>query len=111
MVPPGSAFGFLGLSYVTFRALDVLFCIRDRLVTTLPPAQYFVYLFFFPTVSAGPVDRFRRFEVDWKHTRSRVEFVQAVPEQPQAIHRPVTNGNSITLFCPGKLILPLLCPT
>ena len=59
-------FGFFGISYVSFRALDVIFSIRDRVVTAVPPLTYFAFLFFFPTVSSGPIDRFRRFSQDWQ---------------------------------------------
>jgi membrane protein involved in D-alanine export len=72
---PDSAFGFLGISYVTFRALDVVFSIHDRVITTLAPAQYFAFLFFFPTVSSGPIDRYRRFGQDWNRLRGRGEFL------------------------------------
>ena len=33
---PGAQLGFLGISYVTFRSLDVIFGIRDRLIVSLP---------------------------------------------------------------------------
>ena len=72
---PGSLFGFLGISYVTFRALDVLFSIHDGVLKTLSPGTYFTYLFFWPTVSSGPVDRYRRFEKDLNRQRSRTEFL------------------------------------
>src|SRR6187200_3131208 len=29
---PQHQFGFLGISYVTFRALDVVFCLRDNVI-------------------------------------------------------------------------------
>jgi membrane protein involved in D-alanine export len=74
-IAPGSSFGFLGISYVTFRILDVLFCVNDRLISTLPAAQFFGYLFFFAPLSSGPIDRYRRFETDWTRTRSRAEFL------------------------------------
>jgi membrane protein involved in D-alanine export len=72
---PGSQLGFLGISYVTFRSLDVIFGIRDRLIVGVPPAQYLAYLFFFPTVSSGPIDRYRRFSDDWKRQHSRADFL------------------------------------
>ena len=75
LVSPHAGFGFLGISYVTFRILDILFCIHDGQVTSLPASQFFTYLFFFPTISAGPIDRYRRFEVDWKRVRSREDFL------------------------------------
>ena len=69
---PGAQLGFLGISYVTFRSLDVIFGIRDRLIVTLPAGQFFAFLFFFPTISSGPIDRYRRFGDDWNrpHTRA-----------------------------------------
>lgn len=75
LVSPGHEFGFLGLSYVTFRALDILFCIHDGLITSLPVSEFFTYLFFFPTISAGPIDRYRRFDRDWKQLRMRQDFL------------------------------------
>ena len=70
-----SVFGYLGISYVTFRALDVIFSIRDGVVKTLAPGQLFAFLFFFPTVSSGPIDRYRRFGQDWVKVRTRDEFL------------------------------------
>jgi membrane protein involved in D-alanine export len=32
-------------------------------------------LLFFPTISSGPIDRYRRFTEDWKRDRSRKEFL------------------------------------
>ncbi len=75
MLVPDAAFGFLGISYVTFRALDVVFSIRDGVIKSLSLPQYFAFLFFFPTVSSGPIDRYRRFSQDWRHVRTRVEFL------------------------------------
>jgi len=72
---PGFEFGFLGISYITFRILDVLFCIQDGLIKSLPATELFTYLFFFPTISAGPIDRYRRFNGDWKSKRSREHFL------------------------------------
>jgi membrane protein involved in D-alanine export len=65
----------MGISYITFRALDVIFSIQDKLITSLNPPQYFAYLFFFPTISSGPIDRYRRFGQDWARIRGRSEFL------------------------------------
>ena len=73
LLAPDTAIGFLGISYVTFRSLDVIFLIQDRIVQTLPTAQFLAYLFFFPTISSGPIDRYRRFEQDWQRQRTSVE--------------------------------------
>ena len=75
LVSHESVFGYLGISYVTFRALDVIFSIRDGVVKSLAPGQLFAFLFFLPTVSSGPIDRYRRFGLDWVKTRTRSEFL------------------------------------
>ena len=75
VVSPKTQFGFLGISYVTFRALDIVFCLRDGVIATPGAIDLFMFLFFFPTISAGPIDRYRRFIPDWKKKRSRAEFL------------------------------------
>src|SRR5438067_3767424 len=75
LISPASQFGFLGISYVTLRALDVICSIGDRLITTLPASEFFAFVFFFPTISSGPIDRYRRFDADWKKQRSRADFI------------------------------------
>ena len=82
-----NAFGFLGISYVTFRALDVVFSIHDGVVKSLSPGQLFAFLFFFPTVSSGPIDRYRRFGQDWAKERSRQEFLDDLDFAVQRIMR------------------------
>jgi len=67
---------FLGLSYVTFRCLDVVIGIHENLIQSLPPVQYLTFLLFFPTISSGPVDRYQRFAEDWKHNRSWSDFLK-----------------------------------
>ena len=83
---PGAAFGF-GLSYVTFRALDVIFSIRDGVIKTLAPLQYIAFLFFFPTISSGPIDRYRRFIQDWQRQRTRDEFLDDLDTAVERIFR------------------------
>lgn len=78
---------FLGISYVTFRALDAIFSIRDGLITTLSPVRYLAFLFFFPTVSSGPVDRYRRFSQDWTRKRDRAEFLNDLEIAVQRVFR------------------------
>jgi membrane protein involved in D-alanine export len=75
VVAPESLIGFLGISYVTFRALDVLFDAHDGLVKEVAAGPYFAYLFFFPTISAGPIDRFRRFTAELETRRTRADLM------------------------------------
>ena len=72
---PKTEFGFVGISYVTFRALDVIFSIHDGVLKSLSPSTWFGFVFFFPTISSGPIDRYRRFEKDWLKPRARAEFL------------------------------------
>jgi membrane protein involved in D-alanine export len=83
-VAPAYQIGFLGISYLTFRSLDVLIGIQDRLIRSLPPMTYLAYVLFFPTISAGPIDRYRRFLDDWLRSRNRAEFLH---DLDGAIHR------------------------
>ncbi len=87
MAIPGAQLGFLGISYFTFRSLDVIFGIRDRLIVSLPADQYFAFLFFFPTISSGPIDRYRRFSHDWNRPRTAAEFWK---DLDGAVHRVFT---------------------
>ena len=50
---PREQFGFLGISYITFRALDVIFCLRDNVIAAPRPFDFLGFSFFFPTISAG----------------------------------------------------------
>ncbi|MEJ5223929.1 MAG: MBOAT family O-acyltransferase, partial [Anaerolineales bacterium] len=55
---------WLGFSYVAFRLIHTL---RDRQMGRLPDvslAEYAVYVLFFPSFTAGPIDRLERFIKD-----------------------------------------------
>ncbi len=86
-ISPQTALGFLGISYVTFRALDVVFSIHDGVIKSLSAPQYFAYLLFFPTISAGPIDRYRRFGLDWNRKRDRAEFLADFDTAVQRVFR------------------------
>lgn len=55
---------WLGFSYVAFRLIHT---IRDRQSGRLPQVslqEYFIYIIFFPSFTAGPIDRIERFVTD-----------------------------------------------
>jgi D-alanyl-lipoteichoic acid acyltransferase DltB (MBOAT superfamily) len=55
---------WLGYSYIAFRLLHV---IRDRQTGVLTPvglSDFICYVIFFPSISAGPIDRVERFSKD-----------------------------------------------
>lgn len=51
---------FWGLSYVTFRVFHLF--IDQALIKTLTFRSFFTFAFYFPSLLAGPVDRFPRFK-------------------------------------------------
>ncbi len=63
-------FAFIGLSYVTFSSLDVLIGIQDGVIKQLNPVRYLAFMLFFPAISSGPIDRYRRFSEDWERKRT-----------------------------------------
>lgn len=61
---------WLGISYIIFRIIHTL---RERQLGTLPVVslrEYVTYIFFYPALTAGPIDRLERFVKDlraaWK---------------------------------------------
>jgi membrane protein involved in D-alanine export len=84
---PGSALGFAGVSYVTFRALDVVFSIHDGVIKQLSLPQLLTFLFFFPTVSSGPIDRYRRFATDWQRQQTPADFLNDLDVALQHVFR------------------------
>ncbi|KMK95127.1 D-alanyl-lipoteichoic acid biosynthesis protein DltB [Rossellomorea marisflavi] len=56
---------FLGISYLTFKAVQMVIEIRDGLIKEQPPVYRIAYfILFYPSLSSGPIDRYRRFEKD-----------------------------------------------
>lgn len=65
---------FLGVSYMTFRAVQLLIEIRDGVTTRVKLLDFTYFLLFFPSVSSGPVDRYRRFLADVDTPQTREEY-------------------------------------
>jgi membrane protein involved in D-alanine export len=57
-----SIVGFLGISYLTFKSVQVIIETRDGLIKDYNLWHYMQFLMFFTTLSAGPIDRYRHFE-------------------------------------------------
>ena len=83
---------FVGISYATFRALDVLFVAQDGLIESLPLPSYLSFLLFFPAISAGPIDRYRRFMQDYRGVRNRTEFLADLDEAVKRLFRGLLYG-------------------
>jgi membrane protein involved in D-alanine export len=74
----------LSLSYATFRSLDVLLGIQDGALAALPAGRFAAYLLFFPALSAGPIDRYRRFGEDWQAEPTQAD---SLADLDAGIHR------------------------
>lgn len=68
--------GFIGISYITFKAVQVLIELRDGLIKSIKPWHYLYFLLFFPTFTSGPILRSRAFEKDLDRTLSRDEYLE-----------------------------------
>lgn len=70
-----SIFGFLGISYLTFKSVQIIMEMRDGMIKEYSPLNYIKFLLFFPTISSGPIDRYRRFEKDLKEPPTPEKYV------------------------------------
>lgn len=68
--------GFLGISYITFKAAQVLIEIRDGLIHEVRTWHYLYFLSFFPTFTSGPILRSRPFEADMRQALSRDAYLE-----------------------------------
>ena len=71
-----SLWGFVGVSYVTFKAVQVVIEVHDGLISReeLGLEDWLYFLLFFPQFSSGPIDRSRRFFADAHATPARDEY-------------------------------------
>ncbi len=68
-------FSFLGISYITFKVLQIILESFDGLIEKSSFMPTLTFLLFFPSLSSGPIDRSRRFESDFQKNWSREEYV------------------------------------
>lgn len=68
-------FGFLGISYITFKVMQMLVEIKDNMIKEVNFIDYLSFMIFFPTLSSGPIDRSRRFIKDIEKTISKTEYL------------------------------------
>lgn len=72
--------GFLGISYLTFRSVQMVIEIYDGVIEEVPVLEFTAFLLFFPSFSSGPIDRSRRFHEDFEKTLEMREYVQLLGE-------------------------------
>ena len=74
VLQPFSLFRLMGASYMSFRAVQVLLDIYDGRLQKLHPVALGYFLLFFPAVSSGPIDRYRRFLSDLDRPPDREHY-------------------------------------
>lgn len=74
VLQPFSLFRLMGASYMSFRAVQVLLDIYDGRLQKLRPVALGYFLLFFPAVSSGPIDRYRRFLSDLDRPTDREHY-------------------------------------
>lgn len=70
----GSVFGILGLSYLSFRAIQVIIDTYDGLIEKTKVFDFLYFVLFFPCISSGPIDRSRRFTKELENPYSKEEY-------------------------------------
>ncbi|ACL18234.1 membrane bound O-acyl transferase MBOAT family protein [Desulfitobacterium hafniense DCB-2] len=70
--------GFLGISYLTFKVIQMLLEISDGLIKEVKLVDFTYFLLFFPTLSSGPIDRSRRFLSEVNQIIPRHEYLHRV---------------------------------
>lgn len=76
-------FGFLGISYLTFRAVGMIMEIRDGFIKEFHPILFIEFLTFMPTISSGPIDRYRRWIKDYNVVPDRDKYLSMLDK---AVH-------------------------
>lgn len=70
-----SLFGFVGISYLTFRVVQIIIEVYDGVIKEVSVVETTAFLAFFPSFSSGPIDRSRRFLGDWNRVLPREEYL------------------------------------
>ncbi len=60
--------GFLGISYIAFKSVQLIMEIRDSRIKSIDTMKLIDFITFFPTISSGPIDRYKRFIKDEEKT-------------------------------------------
>jgi len=100
-----SLFGFMGISYLTFKAVEIIMESRDGAIKELKPFEFVRFLLFFPTITSGPIDRFKRFQKDVLNVPSREEYIKLLHSGVNKLMQGLLYKFIIGYFF-GTLLLP-----
>lgn len=68
--------GFVGISYMSFKTVQIIIDIFDGNVKELDFFDTIYFILFFPTLSSGPIDRYRRFKDDINSSISSDDYIE-----------------------------------
>ena len=68
------AIGFIGISYLSFRTIQIVIETYDGTIEKLGILDTVYFVLFFPTLSSGPIDRSRRFDEEINKKIPRKEY-------------------------------------
>ncbi|MCC2717618.1 D-alanyl-lipoteichoic acid biosynthesis protein DltB [Finegoldia magna] len=80
-----SIFGFIGISYMTFKCIQYVMEIKDGLIKEVSASNFFYLNLFFPSLISGPIDRSRRFDDDVNKLKSKSEYIELLTSGLQKI--------------------------
>lgn len=72
--------GFIGMSYITFKSVQVLIEVRDGLIKDMRIVDYWYFLLFFPVFTSGPITRSREFISQANASMSRKEYASLLAD-------------------------------
>jgi len=72
--PQFHGIGLIGISYISFRIWQLIIEIHDQHIEKLSLPDLLYFITFFPTISSGPIDRFRRFQENLHTNLSGMEY-------------------------------------
>lgn len=70
-----STIGFIGLSYLNFKAIQMIIEIYDNTIKEISFIDTLYFFIFFPALTSGPIDRSRRFNEDLEKKINRKEYI------------------------------------
>ncbi|WP_057764911.1 D-alanyl-lipoteichoic acid biosynthesis protein DltB [Companilactobacillus tucceti] len=100
-----SLFGFLGISYLTFKSVEMIMEIRDGAIKEVKVGDFLRFILFFPTISSGPIDRFPRFQKDVLKIPSREKYMEMLKSGTNKLMLGLVYKFIIGYFF-GTLLLP-----
>ena len=75
-----SLLNFLGISYLTFRAVGMIIEMRDGVLKEFTLGEFLRFMLFMPTFTSGPIDRFKRFNEDYQSIPNRDELLNMLEQ-------------------------------